>query len=97
MGTKAKRFAGDEKIDLDFTYGVIDKCLLRAVNGENSLVLTSGGMVEHTVGRIAAYMEESGREIEVHLIRTDPSAYFPASPPVASHKVSVFLRACQQL
>lgn len=68
MGTKAKRFAGDEKIALDFTYGVIDKCLLRAVNGENSLVLTSGGMVEHTVGRIAAYMEESGREIEVHLI-----------------------------
>jgi len=68
MGTSAKVMAEKCGISIDFTYGVIDKCLLRAVNGENSLVLTSGGMVEHTVGRIAAYMEESGREIEVHLI-----------------------------
>lgn len=68
MGTKAKRFAGEEGIALDFTYGVIDKCLLRAVNGESSLILTSGGMVEHTAGRIAAYMAESGREIEVRQV-----------------------------
>jgi len=68
MGTKAKRFAATEGIDLDFTYGVIDKCLLRAVNGETSLILTSGGMIEHTGERIAAYMIESGREIEVHRV-----------------------------
>jgi len=68
MGTKAKRFAATEGIDLDFPYGVIDNCLLRAVNGETSLILTSGGMIEHTGERIAAYMIESGREIEVHRV-----------------------------
>ncbi|MCJ7445667.1 MAG: ATP-binding cassette domain-containing protein, partial [Methanotrichaceae archaeon] len=31
MGTLAKTMAGKEKIDLDFTYGVIDKCILKAL------------------------------------------------------------------
>lgn len=68
MGTKAKKVAREEGITLDFTYGVIDKCLLRAVNGEDSLILTSGGMVTHTVERIEEYDRTSGREIVVRQI-----------------------------
>jgi cobalt/nickel transport system ATP-binding protein len=68
MGTRAKKVAREEGIALDFTYGVIDKCLLRAVNGEDSLVLTSGGMVAHTVERIEEYARTSGREIAVRQV-----------------------------
>jgi len=47
MGTRAKEFVGRERILLDYTYGVIDKCILKALNGENSLIITTGGMVGH--------------------------------------------------
>jgi cobalt/nickel transport system ATP-binding protein len=68
MGTRAKTVAREEGIALDFTYGVIDTCLLRAVNGEDSLALTSGGMVAHTVERITEYARTSGREIAVRRV-----------------------------
>ncbi|WP_298668240.1 energy-coupling factor ABC transporter ATP-binding protein [uncultured Methanofollis sp.] len=68
MGTRAKKVARDEGIAVDFTYGVIDKCLLRAVNGEDSLILTSGGMIAHTVERIDEYARTSGREIVVRQV-----------------------------
>ncbi|QYZ78802.1 ATP-binding cassette domain-containing protein [Methanofollis formosanus] len=72
MGTRAKQRASEEGIIPDFTYGVIDKCLLRAVAGEDSLILTAGGMVAHTRERIAAYAIESGREIGVRTVGRDP-------------------------
>jgi cobalt/nickel transport system ATP-binding protein len=70
MGTNAKVMAEHAGIPLDFTYGVIDKCILKALIGKNSLIMTSGGMVEHSLRRIQAYSEESGAKIEV--IRLDP-------------------------
>jgi cobalt/nickel transport system ATP-binding protein len=70
MGTSAKTMAEHAGIPLDFTYGVIDKCILKALIGKNSLIMTSGGMVEHSLRRIQAYREESGAKIEV--IRLDP-------------------------
>jgi cobalt/nickel transport system ATP-binding protein len=45
MGTNAKIMAEHAKIPLDFTYGVIDKCILKALTGKASLIMTSGGMV----------------------------------------------------
>lgn len=33
MGTRAKEFANRERILLDYTYGVIDKCILKASSG----------------------------------------------------------------
>ncbi|MBP2146054.1 cobalt/nickel transport system ATP-binding protein [Methanofollis sp. W23] len=72
MGTRAKRRASEEGIVLDFTYGVIDKCLLRAVAGEDSLILTTGGMLAHTRERIATYARESGREIQIRAVGRDP-------------------------
>ena len=65
MGTNAKIMAEHARIPLDFTYGVIDKCILKALTSKNSLIITSGGMVDHSVKRIRAYCEESGAKIEV--------------------------------
>jgi cobalt/nickel transport system ATP-binding protein len=65
MGTSAKVLAEQAGIHLDFTYGVIDKCILKALTGKASLIMTSGGMVEHSVKRIRAYCEESGSKIEI--------------------------------
>jgi cobalt/nickel transport system ATP-binding protein len=70
MGTNAKMMAEHARIPLDFTYGVIDKCILKALIGKNSLIITSGGMVDHSLRRIQAYGEESGAKIEA--IRLDP-------------------------
>jgi len=59
MGTRAKTLAVQEKIDLDFTYGVIDKCILHALIGESSLVLTIREMVPRIETRVAEYGKES--------------------------------------
>ncbi|MCU0637906.1 MAG: ATP-binding cassette domain-containing protein, partial [Methanothrix sp.] len=42
MGTSAKLLAERCRIPLDFTYGVIDKCILKALIGKDSLIMTSG-------------------------------------------------------
>jgi cobalt/nickel transport system ATP-binding protein len=63
MGTRAKEFADRELILLDFTYGVIDKCILKSLIGEDSLILSSGGMIDHVHRRIAGYSAESGRTL----------------------------------
>ena len=65
MGTRAKQRAAEGKITLDFTYGVIDKCLLRALGGESSLILTTGGMVQRVEVRVRAFAGEWGTPIPV--------------------------------
>ncbi len=69
MGTRAKEFANREGIPLDYTYGVIDRCILKALIGENSLIITTGGMVEHARRRIGEYSAESGRALRVIPVR----------------------------
>ena len=65
MGTRAKQCAATEQIALEFTYGVIDKCILRALQGKDSLVLTTGSMVSRVAVRVEAYCQESGNTIRV--------------------------------
>ena len=65
MGTRAKQRAATDGLPLDFSYGVIDKCILRALNGRSSLILTVGGMVRQVERRVAAFREESGTGIPV--------------------------------
>jgi cobalt/nickel transport system ATP-binding protein len=65
MGTRAKQYALHEQIALEFTYGVIDKCVLRALRGQDSLILTTGSMVDRVTVRVGAYCRESGNEIGV--------------------------------
>jgi cobalt/nickel transport system ATP-binding protein len=64
MGTSAKALAERCGISLDFTYGVIDKCILKALLGKNCIIMTSGGMVDHIMQRVRDYSQESGRRIE---------------------------------
>jgi cobalt/nickel transport system ATP-binding protein len=69
MGSSAKVMAEEYAISLDFTYGVIDKCILKALIGRSSIIMTSGGMVEHSIQRIEDYGRQSGVEIEAIKIR----------------------------
>ncbi|MCQ8893551.1 MAG: ATP-binding cassette domain-containing protein [Methanolinea sp.] len=63
MGTRAKQRAAEENIPLDFTYGVIDKCILKALLGEDSLIVTTGSMV----GRVQERVREFGRENRIEI------------------------------
>lgn len=65
MGTQAKIVVAEKKIPVTFTYGVIDKCLLKAVMGEDCLIITTGGMVGHATRRIRNFSREHGVEIPV--------------------------------
>jgi cobalt/nickel transport system ATP-binding protein len=72
MGTRAKQHAENARITLDFTYGVIDKCILKALLGEDSLILTTGSMVGRIQQRVDAYGRESGIQITVNQIDAEP-------------------------
>ena len=65
MGSKAKLMAEIEEIEPDFTYGVIDKCLLKSINNKNSLIITSGGMIKRVHDRIFEFNRESMRNITI--------------------------------
>ena len=70
MGTRAKQCAAQEQLALEFTYGVIDKCILRALRGQDSLILTTGSMVSRVAVRVEAYCRESGNTISVISLNT---------------------------
>jgi cobalt/nickel transport system ATP-binding protein len=70
MGTRAKNLAERESIKLDFTYGVIDKGILRALVRECSMLLTPASMVPHVFRRVETYCRESGNSIAVVLMNT---------------------------
>jgi cobalt/nickel transport system ATP-binding protein len=66
MGTRAKQQAEISQIRMDFTYGVIDKCILKALLGEDSLIMTTDSMVQRVHQRVDAYCRESGIRITVN-------------------------------
>ena len=63
MGTRAKLLAEEANVRVDFTYGVIDKCILKALTGKSCLVYVSQGMLGQVQKRIEAYSQEWGAEI----------------------------------
>ena len=65
MGSAAKKQAHNCKISLTYTHGVIDKCLLKAISGHNSLIITSGGMLQRVLSRVEEFNDESGNRIEI--------------------------------
>jgi cobalt/nickel transport system ATP-binding protein len=65
MGTRAKQRAAEHHILLDFTYGVIDKSILRAMLGEDALILTTGSMVRRVLDRVMEFSLQSGLSIPV--------------------------------
>jgi cobalt/nickel transport system ATP-binding protein len=68
MGTRAKQHAADNHIPLDFTYGVIDKCILRAIIGESSLILTTTAMVRRVEQRVLEFDTVSGIRVPVRIM-----------------------------
>ena len=84
MGTNAKIMAEQARIPLDFTYGVIDKCILKALTGKNSLIMTSGGMVDHSMPRIRALAKSQepyrGGKLESCESRSQKADIWPKLP-----------------
>jgi cobalt/nickel transport system ATP-binding protein len=72
MGTRAKQHAEVSQIRLEFTYGVIDKCILKALLGENTLIMTTDSMVQRVSQRVDAYCQESGIRITVNQLTAAP-------------------------
>jgi cobalt/nickel transport system ATP-binding protein len=68
MGTRAKQKAADVGISLDFTYGVIDKCILKALLGEDSLILTTESMIGRVFERVEEFGKENNISIRVSLL-----------------------------
>ena len=55
---------------LEFTYGVIDKCILRALRGHDSLIMTTTSMAGRVAVRVETYCRESGNAISVVNLNT---------------------------
>ncbi|MDD1682932.1 MAG: ATP-binding cassette domain-containing protein [Methanoregula sp.] len=70
MGTRAKQLAEKYDLPLEFTYGVIDKCILKSLLGEDTLILVTGSMVDRVHQRIEKYGTESGNIITVRMFGT---------------------------
>jgi cobalt/nickel transport system ATP-binding protein len=68
MGTRAKERARQEQLTLEFSYGVIDKCILRALRGQDSLILTTNRMAGRVATRVETYCQESGNSILVRFL-----------------------------
>jgi cobalt/nickel transport system ATP-binding protein len=65
MGTRSRAFAEKHGVPADIASNVIDRTILRALCGDEVLILTNGGMVEHARRRIEDYGSQSGIGIEV--------------------------------
>jgi cobalt/nickel transport system ATP-binding protein len=68
MGTRAKLMASTAAINLDFTYGVVDKSILKALLGEDSLILTTESMVRRVLDRVEEFRKENKVDVPISLI-----------------------------
>lgn len=71
MSTISKNVAQKDGVHLEITSGVIDKSILMALCGKRCLVLTNGGMIEHSMKRIGDYVEKSGIDLSVSVVDGD--------------------------
>ena len=65
MGTAAKALAEREAVRLEFTSGVIDRCLLKALLGEDSVILCSTAMLRHVRDRVTEFEARTGLSVRV--------------------------------
>lgn len=65
MGSRAKICARRWGLTPDISYAVIDKCILQAMNGKTSFILTTGGMVSRVVERVTRFNQVNNRSIQV--------------------------------
>ncbi|MHC1595132.1 MAG: energy-coupling factor ABC transporter ATP-binding protein [Methanotrichaceae archaeon] len=65
MGKLSKVLAEQHSIPVTISTGVIDRAILMALCGKRCMILTSGGMVSHSLNRINEYVDKSGIAINV--------------------------------
>ena len=65
MGTRSKKFLHSAGVVPAYTYGVVDKCLLAAMIGEDAVIFTCGGMVERVDLRVSQFEAVSSTAIRV--------------------------------
>lgn len=82
MGTRSRAFAEKHDISADIASNVIDRTILRALCGDEVLILTNGGMVEHTRRRIEDYGRQSGIEVEVIVFNGETAPKMRRPKPV---------------
>ncbi len=82
MGTRSRAFAEKHEISTDIASNVIDRTILRALCGDEVLILTNGGMVEHAKRRIEDYCNQSGMKIEVVVFDGLPQSKAKLTEPV---------------
>lgn len=68
MGSRAKICARQWGLIPDISYAVIDKCILNAMNGRTSLILTTGGMVTRVFERVTTFNQINNRSIPVRAL-----------------------------
>lgn len=71
MGSRAKICARQWGLIPDISYAVIDKCILQAMNGRTSLILTTGGMVTRVFERVTMFNQTNNRSIPVRSLIGD--------------------------
>ena len=71
MGKQSKMLAEEYHIPIQISSGVIDRTLLMALCGKRCLILTSGGMISHSMKRIDEYAQRSGIAINVSIVNHD--------------------------
>ena len=68
MGKHSKVLAEEYHIPIQISAGVIDRTLLMALCGKRCLILTSEGMIPHSMKRINEYVQRSGIAINVSIV-----------------------------
>ncbi len=65
MGTRPKKKCFNAGVSLDYTYGIIDKAMLAALIGEDTLIFTCGGMLDRVKLRVKMFEDAGGAAIKV--------------------------------
>lgn len=86
LGTGAKALAVENSIHLDFTYGVIDKSILKAMNACNSLIISSGGMIDRVHERVAGFNRDNGKNVSIIMYQNDSEVEVADGNPGCSAK-----------
>lgn len=71
MGTRSKKFLHTAGVVPEYTYGVVDKALLSAMIGEDSVIFTGGGMVDRVGLRVSRF--EAVAKTAIRVVKLYPS------------------------
>ncbi len=95
MGSRAKIYARKWGFIPDISYAVIDKCILQAMNGRSSIILTTGRMVTRVFERVTIFNQANDRSIPVRSLTLDNTTDgVPPEDNVAVQNRSLLKESC---